>query len=124
MKKNIILDKSYLFSIRIVKMFQYLNKNGVERALLLQVLRSGTSVGANIEEAMGASSPKDFINKLSISYKEARETRYWLRLLKDTQLLESAHATSLLSDCNELLCIIGSIQKTMKNKEKSYKDPT
>ena len=123
MKKNIILDKSYLFSIRIVKMFQYLIKNGVERALLVQILRSGTSIGANIEEAMGASSARDFVNKLSISYKEVRETKYWLRLLKDTQLLEPAQATLLLADCNELLRIIGSIQKTIKNKGKRAETP-
>ena len=85
MKRNIILDKSYLFSVRVVRMFQYLVKNGVERALIVQVLRSGTAIGANLEEAMGASSVKDFINKLSISYKEARETHYWLRLLKERE---------------------------------------
>jgi four helix bundle protein len=104
-------------------MFQYLIGKGTEKALLLQVLRSGTSIGANIEEAMGASSSRDFVNKLSISYKEARETRYWLRLLKDTQLLEPTQATSLLADCNELIRIIGSIQKTMKTKKNALKTP-
>lgn len=84
MKKNIILDKSYQFSLRIVKLFLYLKKQGVEATLIRQLLRSGISIAANIEEAVGASSTKDFIHRLDISYREARETKYWLRLLKDT----------------------------------------
>jgi conserved hypothetical protein TIGR02436 len=84
-----------------------------------QILRSGTSIGANIEEAIGAQSEKDFYAKLSIAYKEARETHYWLRLLRDSELLNNEEESSMLDDCEELLKIIGSIQKSLKNKEVS-----
>jgi conserved hypothetical protein TIGR02436 len=84
-----------------------------------QILRCGTSIGANIEEAIGAQSEKDFYAKLSIAYKEARETHYWLRLLHDSELLNNEEGSSMLDDCEELLKIIGSIQKSLKNKEVS-----
>ena len=80
-----------------------------------QLLRSGTSIGANIEEAIGGQSRKDFFAKLAISYKEARETHYWLRLLRDTDFLTFEQSVSLLADTEELLKIIGSIQKTIRN---------
>lgn len=80
-----------------------------------QLLRCGTSVGANIEEAIGAQSDKDFYAKLTIAYKVARETHYWIRLLKDTDYLTEVEYKSLLKDIDELLRIIGSIQKTLRN---------
>lgn len=73
---NVILEKSFRFSLRIIKTFQLLRDNRVERDLCLQLLRSGTSIGANVEEAVGGVSRKDFVNKLQIAYKEARETRF------------------------------------------------
>ena len=85
---NLIVEKSFQFSLRIVKLFGHLKKNRVERELALQLLRSGTSIGANVEEAIGGASRKDFIHKLTIAYKEARETNYWLKLLKEAGLLE------------------------------------
>ncbi len=97
-------------------MFRYLTEEKKEFVLSKQVLRSGTSIGANVEEAIGAQSEKDFMMKLTIAYKEARETHYWLRLLRDTGYLERQSAENILSDCSELLKIIGSIQCTMKNK--------
>jgi four helix bundle protein len=78
------------------------------------MLRSGTSVGANIEEAVGGSSRKDFINKMQVSYKEARETRYWLRLLMDSELLEKKLANSFITDCEEILKILTTILKSSK----------
>jgi four helix bundle protein len=81
-----------------------------------QLLRCGTSVGANIEEAIGGQSSKDFFAKLNVSYKEARETMYWLRLLKDSDILSEKESDSLMTDCDELLKIIGTIIKTMKVK--------
>lgn len=78
-------------------------------------MRSGTSIGANIEEAIGGQSRKDFFAKLTISYKEARETKYWIRLLRDTGYLEEDISEDLLKDIEELLRIIGSIQKTVRN---------
>ncbi len=82
--ENVIVEKSFQFALRIVKLFSLLKEKKVERDIALQILRSGTSIGANIEEAMGGSSKKDFIHKLSIAQKEAFETRYWLRLLEDS----------------------------------------
>ena len=87
MKNNVIRDKSYAFAIRVVNLYKYLVYTKKEFVLSKQVLRSGTSIGANVEEAIGAQSSKDFIAKLSISYKEARETNYWIRLLKDTNFI-------------------------------------
>ena len=79
-----------------------------------QILRSGTSIGANIEETIGAQSIKDFRARLSIAYREARETNYWLRLLRDSGYITDKQAESVLKDCEELLKIIGKIQKTLK----------
>jgi four helix bundle protein len=87
-----------------------------EYVLSKQLLRSGTSIGANIEESIGGQSEKDFNTKLSISYKEARETSYWIRLLKDSQLLTNKEADSLLFDCEELIKIMGKILSTMRKK--------
>ena len=76
------------------------------------MLRSGTSIGANTEEAIGAESKRDFIHKLSIAYKEARETKYWLRLLRDTKTLEFDIVQSMIDDCEQILAIIGKIKIT------------
>lgn len=117
MRESIAVNKSYDFAIRIIKLFQYLNNEKKEFVLSKQILRSGTSIGANIEEAQGGQSEKDFISKLTIAYKETRETHYWLRLMRDTKIIEDKLANSLISDCEELLKIIGTILKTMKNKK-------
>ncbi len=113
-KDNIVQIKSYDFAVRIVKVYKYLCDKKKEFVLSKQLLRSGTSIGANIEEAIGGQSEKDFYMKLTIAYKEARETHYWIRLLTDTNYLTSEESKSLLYDVEELLKIIGSIQKTMK----------
>lgn len=86
-----------------------------EFVLSRQLLRAGTSIGANIEEAIGGQSRKDFFAKLTIAYKEARETKYWIRLLTDTNYLDKETSRILLEDIEELLRIIGSIQKTIRN---------
>lgn len=112
---NIIQKKSYDFALRIVKLYIYL-KGEKEYTLGGQILRSGTSIGANVEEAIGGQSDKDFFAKMSIAYKEARETHYWIRLLADSEFIKQSEKDSLLTDCDELLKIIGSIRKTMKNK--------
>lgn len=114
---NVIRDKSYGFAIRIVNLYKYLVINKKEFVLSKQILRSGTSIGANVEEAIGAQSTNDFINKLSIAYKEARETIYWINLLKDTgYYIEAQDALSIFSDCEELCKIISKIQISSKNK--------
>ena len=112
---NIVKTKSYDFALRIIKLYQYIVGEKKEYTLSKQILKSGTSIGANIEEAIGGQSKKDFVAKLSISYKEARETHYWLRLLTDTGYISKKLSFSLLNDCGELLKIIGSIIKTVKS---------
>jgi four helix bundle protein len=114
MKDNVILDKSYDFALRTAKLYLFLREEKKEFEMSKQILRSGTSIGANVEEAIGGQSRKDFASKLGIAYKEARETKFWLRLLTDTKLITAAMSSSLLNDCEELLRIIGSILKTIK----------
>jgi len=82
MKENIIKDKSFSFAVRIVGLYQYLKEEKKEFVLSKQILKRGTSIGVNVEEADGSISKAEFLNKLSIAYKEAKETHYWLRLLK------------------------------------------
>ncbi|MDN3657560.1 four helix bundle protein [Ferruginibacter paludis] len=114
---NLILDKSFQFSLRIVKLFVHLKETKVERDLCLQLLRSGTSVGPNVEESVGGSSIKDFAHKLEIAYREARETRYWLRLMKESELQESKLAESFISDCEEIIKILTAILNSTKYKQ-------
>ncbi|WP_375436815.1 four helix bundle protein [uncultured Hymenobacter sp.] len=99
---NVVLIKSYAFAVRIVRLYKYLREQGEVPPLASQVLRSGTSVGANVEEAVGGFSRRDFVSKCSVAYKEARETHFWLRLLRDTNCLESRLAESLLEEAEEL----------------------
>jgi four helix bundle protein len=113
-EKNVILAKSYNFAKRIVKLYLHLSKEKNEYVLSKQLLRSGTSIGANIEEAQAGQSKKDFIAKTQISLKEAKETHYWLRLLRDTQIIEAKLADSLIKECEELLYILSAILKTAK----------
>ena len=96
--ENIVVEKSYAFALRIVKMYKYLLKKHREYDLSRQVFRSGTSIGANVEEAVGGQPTKHFIPKLSISYKEARETHYWIRLLRNSEFIEEKVAISMLKD--------------------------
>ena len=116
MKDNVVQKKSYAFALRIVKLYRWLCQDKKEFVLGNQLIRSGTSIGANVEEAIGGQSDRDFLAKMSIAYKETRETHYWLRLLHDTGLLEDKAYQSLIKDCDELLKLLGSITKTMKNK--------
>src|ERR1044072_308863 len=102
MKSSPLQDKSYAFAIRMVRMYQFLSAQKREFILSKQVLRSGTSVGANIAEASFAQSKPDFVTKLSIAAKEAHETRYWLRLLHDTEYLEVRLYESLDKDLDEI----------------------
>ena len=112
---NIVQIKSYNFALDIIKLSVEL-KSFSQFELASQVIRSGTSIGANIEEALGAQSRKDFYSKLTISYKEARETHYWLRLLRDSKIGDHKFLEELINKCDELLKIIGSIQKSLREK--------
>ena len=111
MKDNILLDKSFIFAVRIVKLYKYLCSQKKEYVLSKQLLRSGTSIGANINEAQ---SKNDFISKLSISLKEARETKYWIELLRETDYLTDKEANNILEDLIEVIKLLVSIIKTTK----------
>jgi len=113
MKENSILEKALLFACRIVKLAEFL-ENSKRKIIANQILRSGTSIGANIAESEYASSKGDFVNKLHIAQKEASETSYWLRLLKISNAIEEKLFESINSDLQELLKMIGSSLKTLK----------
>jgi len=113
-EENVILDKSFKFGLRILKLYIHLKKKKVDGGLCSQILDSGTSIGANVEEAVGGSSRKDFFNKLQIEYKEARETRYWLRLLREGDILDKKLADSFLRDCEEIIAILTAILNSSK----------
>lgn len=114
---NVVQTKSYAFAVRIVRLYQHLASVKKEFVLSKQVLRCGTSIGANVEEAIGGQSRADFVSKMSIAYKEARETSYWLRLLKDADYLTQSEFDSIHADAEELCRIIASIQKTTKGRQ-------
>jgi len=115
-QKNIIQEKSFNLAVRIVNLFKYLCEEKKEFVLSKQILRSGTSIGANIEESIGGQSDKDFFTKVTIAYKEARETIYWLKLFLATDYLTQEQADSLLKDAEEICKILGKIQITMRNR--------
>ena len=107
-------SKSKKFAVRIVRLAQYLGEEKKEFVLSRQILKSGTSIGANISESKGAQSRSDFIAKLSIAIKEAFETDYWLDLLLETDYIQIAHYQSIKSDLNELISILTKVLKTSK----------
>ena len=115
---NIILEKSVAFALRIVKLRRYVTTDAELREydISKQLLRSATSIGANVEEAQGAQSNADFLSKISIAYKEARETRYWIRLLLGAGYIRQREEESLLSDIDEICRILSSIIMKMKVK--------
>lgn len=116
MKENIIQKKSFAFAVRCINAYKFVSEKKREFILTKQFLRSGTSIGANIEEAIGGQSRADFVSKLSVAYKEARETKYWVRLLLATGYLNKKEANSLLNDLEEILRIIAKIRITMTKK--------
>lgn len=115
--KNVVLDKSFDFAVRIVKLCRYLQSKHSDFSLCKQLFRSGTSIGANIAEAQQAQSSADFISKLCIALKEASETDYWLRLMYATDYLSQQEYTSLITDCKELKKLLVSIINTSKNQK-------
>ena len=112
-KDNVVQIKSYAFAVRVVRLYQHLTCERKERVLSRQLLRSGTSIGANVEEAIGGQSRADFASKLSIAYKE---TIYWLRLMKDTGYLSGKEFDSIFADADELRRIIAAILTPTKRK--------
>ena len=114
MKNNPLADKSYEFALKIVVLYKKIISNHKDYVLSKQLLRSGTSIGANVSEANGAISNADFSAKISIAYKESLETKYWLNLLKDTEYIGLSEANSLICDADELSKIMFSILKTTR----------
>lgn len=114
MKENTLVTKSFEFAIRIVKLYKYMVAEKREFILSKQLLRAGTSVGANIEESQGGYSKKDFRHKLSISYKEIREVKYWLKLLVATDYISQEQFESIYNDADELGKLLYSIIKNTK----------
>lgn len=121
MRNNPLLDKSFAFAVRTVKLYKYLCEEKKEFVLSKQLLRSGTSIGANISESQDAQSQNDFISKLSISLKEARESKYWIELLKETDFLTQKEAYSILEDLIEIIKLLVSIIKTTKENKMNGK---
>ena len=116
MEHNIVETKSFHFAIRIVDLYKYLCSEQKEYVMSKQLLRSGTSIGANVAESQQAQSRPDFISKLSIALKETSETKYWLRLLNATGYLQSPDFDSVVADCVELEKLLVSIVRTTKQK--------
>jgi four helix bundle protein len=114
MRENILKTKSYAFSLKIIRVCKDLVAGRKEYVLSRQLLKSGTSIGANIEEADGAQSKKDFIAKIQISLKESVETHYWLRLLRDSEDLDQDIANGLIEECLDLKNILTAVLKTAK----------
>lgn len=113
---NAIVDKSKFFAIRIVRAYKYLTAEKNEYVLSKQLLRSGTSIGANVKEAIRGQSKPDFYSKLNIALKEASETEYWLEILYETEYIDKKLFDSINSDCQELINLLVSITKTQKQK--------
>ncbi len=114
--KSDIPARTFEFAKRVVRLCQAMDKNpGVGRTLAKQLIRSGTSIGANAEEGQASQSRADFVSKYSIACKEARETHYWLRLLAETELVASERLQPLLQECNELIAILTTIIKTTRS---------
>jgi four helix bundle protein len=114
MKDNVLLDKSFAFAVRVANAHKFLIEERKEYTLSKFFLTSGTNIGAYAEEPVGAEGRSDFLTKLTFAYKDARRTRYYIRLLQATGYFDDVHAASLLADVEELLKIIGSIQRTTK----------
>ncbi|MBE6748958.1 MAG: four helix bundle protein [Ruminococcaceae bacterium] len=117
---NPIKDKSFRFAIRIVNLYKYLSTEKQEYVLSKQLLRSGTSIGANISEAQRGQSKPDFVSKMNIALKEANETEYWLRLLCETNYLDENQFKSLYKDIDEIISILMSICKTTNENLKKH----
>ncbi len=113
---NVIVGKSFLFAVRIVRFYKYLCNEKKEGILAKQILRSGTSIGANVKEAIRGQTDADFFAKMNIALKEASETEYWIELLYSTDIIDKNCYFSLIEDCQELIKILTAIVKNNLNK--------
>ncbi|MBR6940348.1 MAG: four helix bundle protein [Clostridia bacterium] len=117
MNENAVLEKSKRFALRIVRLYKYLCGEKKEYVLSKQILRSGTSIGANITEAECGQTKADFYAKMNIALKETAETCYWLELLHESDYIDSTSFDNIYADCNELLKLLKSITKTQKSEQ-------
>jgi four helix bundle protein len=113
-RRNVVLEKSFVFAVGIVKTGRRLQLDRREWVLSRQLIRSGTSIGANIEEAIAAQSKKDFLSKMSIALKEARETHYWLRVIRDSGVANGMEVEAYIPACQELVRLLSSITLTTR----------
>ena len=118
-RENVIAEKSMAFAVRIVKLSRYLRNEKQEYELGRQIMRSGTSIGANVHEAIHGQSRADFVSKMSIALKEAAETKYWLKLLEQSEILMGIEYESLDKDCDEIVSLLVAIVKSTKTKNNS-----
>ena len=116
MKENVLLVKSKRFALRVIKLYKYLDNQKREHILSNQVLRSGTSIGANVKEAAFAQSKADFQAKMFIAQKECAETEYWLELLHESDYINNTEFESIYADCQELIKLLVSSNKTLQGK--------
>ena len=123
MKDNSVKDKSFQFALRVIKLYKYLCEEKRELVISKQILRSGTSIGALVEESLQAESKADFIHKLSIANKEANESDYWLRLLKESGYLEDNHFDSIIADLKVIIRLLTSIIISTKKNQKEKRKP-
>ncbi len=114
-ERNIIVEKSKGFALRIIKLYKYLVSEKREYVISKQLLRCGTSIGANVKEAIRGQSKADFYSKMNIALKEASETEYWLELIYESQYIEEMHFKSIYYDCQEILKILMAITKTQNS---------
>ena len=117
-ENNIIEEKSFEFAVRVVNLYKYLTSEKQEFVMSKQLLRSGTSIGANVSEAQQAQSPMDFLSQMSISLKESYESDYWLRLLHRTDYLNQEEYNSIITDCRTISKLLVSIIKSTNNNNK------
>ena len=113
-ENNVIRDKSKAFAVRILKFSRYLNDEKKENVLAKQILRSGTSIGANVRESARAQSEADFYSKLNIALKEADETSYWLEIIYEANIIDQKQFSSLYDECEEIISILTAITKNQK----------
>ena len=114
MQRNIAKEKSFEFAVRVVKLYRFLCEERKEFVLSKQLLKSGTSIGANISEALQAQGKRDFLSKINIALKEANESQYWIELLYETGYINKNQHESIWSDCDEIISLLVSIVKTTK----------
>lgn len=115
LRKNVVFEKSKKFAVRTINLYKFLNSEKKEFVLSKQLLRSGTSIGANISEANCSISRKEFLAKMYIAFKECSETKYWLELLYETDYLTEEQYNTIIADCTELQKLLSAITKTTKN---------